>query len=100
MTPGRPVTIDEYYADIFDHAVPGLPEAATVREIPLEVPLRVYSRDGRLIQEIGMARARRYVMLSERIDGVIAAEWGLAHESVPDDQLDEALDPWRMTRPG
>ncbi len=27
-TPGRPVTIDEYYADIFDHAVPGLPEAA------------------------------------------------------------------------
>jgi len=27
-TPGRPIPIDEYFADIFDHAVPGLPEAA------------------------------------------------------------------------
>ncbi len=35
---------------------PGLPEAATVRDIPLQVPLRVYSRDGRLIQEIGEQR--------------------------------------------
>jgi len=26
--PGQPVTLDEYYADIFDHAVPGLPAAA------------------------------------------------------------------------
>ena len=41
-----------------------------------------------------MARARRYVMLSERIDGVTAADWGLAHESVPDDELDEAMARW------
>ena len=26
--PGRPITLDEYYADIFDNAVPGLGEAA------------------------------------------------------------------------
>ncbi len=26
--PSQPVTIDEYYADIFEHAVPGLPETA------------------------------------------------------------------------
>jgi anaerobic selenocysteine-containing dehydrogenase len=26
--PGEPVTLDEYYADIFENAVPGLPEAA------------------------------------------------------------------------
>jgi len=26
--PGRPVTLDEYYADIFENSVPGLPEAA------------------------------------------------------------------------
>lgn len=40
----------------YHYAKPGLPEAATVREIPLEVPLRIYSRDGRLIQEIGERR--------------------------------------------
>ena len=40
----------------YHFARPGLPEAATVRDIPLQVPLRVYSRDGRLIQEIGEQR--------------------------------------------
>ena len=28
---------------------PGLPPAETIREIPLETPLKIYSRDGRLI---------------------------------------------------
>ena len=32
---------------------PGLPPAETIREIPLETPLKIYSRDGRLIDEIG-----------------------------------------------
>ena len=40
----------------YHYALPNLPDAATVRDIPLEVPLRVYSRDGRLIQEIGERR--------------------------------------------
>ncbi len=35
---------------------PGLPAAETIREIPLQVPLRVYSRDGRLIEEVGERR--------------------------------------------
>ena len=26
--PGTPISLDEYYGDIFDHQVPGLPEAA------------------------------------------------------------------------
>lgn len=41
-----------------------------------------------------MARARQYVMLSERITGLTAAEWGLAHECVPDEQLDQAVQRW------
>lgn len=41
-----------------------------------------------------MARARRYVMLSERVDGLTAEDWGLAHESVPDDELDPAMARW------
>ena len=40
---GEPVTLDEYYADIFEHAVPGLPEAA--REEGLE-PLEYMRRYG------------------------------------------------------
>lgn len=64
-----------------------------VPEVELGTPLP-WAGTPRLIQEIGMARARRYIMLSERIDGVTAADWGLAHESVPDDQLDEAMTRW------
>ena len=32
---------------------PSLPKAETIREIPLETPLKIYTRDGRLIDEIG-----------------------------------------------
>ncbi|MDH3545489.1 MAG: PBP1A family penicillin-binding protein [Gammaproteobacteria bacterium] len=35
---------------------PGLPAAETIRNIPLQVPLRVFSRDGYLISEIGERR--------------------------------------------
>lgn len=35
---------------------PGLPAAETIRNIPLQVPLRVFSRDGHLISEIGERR--------------------------------------------
>lgn len=64
-----------------------------VPEVDLGTPLP-WAATPRLIQEIGMARARRYIMLSERIDGSTAADWGLAHESVPDDELDDAMSRW------
>lgn len=64
-----------------------------VPEVELGTPLP-WAGTPRLIQEIGMARARRYVMLSERITGPTAAEWGLAHESVADDELDQAMARW------
>ena len=35
---------------------PSLPQAETIRDIPLQVPLRIYSRDGRLISEVGERR--------------------------------------------
>ena len=35
---------------------PGLPEAETIRDIPLQIPLRIFSRDGHLISEIGERR--------------------------------------------
>ncbi|MGB5411003.1 MAG: transglycosylase domain-containing protein, partial [Woeseiaceae bacterium] len=35
---------------------PALPEAETIKDIPLQVPLRIYSRDGYLISEFGDQR--------------------------------------------
>ena len=35
---------------------PGLPDVATLRDIQMQVPLRVYSRDGRLMAQIGEQR--------------------------------------------
>ena len=35
---------------------PGLPKAETIRDIPLQIPLRIFSRDGYLISEIGERR--------------------------------------------
>lgn len=64
-----------------------------VPEVDLGTPLP-WGATPRLIQEIGMARARQYVMLSERVDGTTAAEWGLAHECVADDELDAAVARW------
>ena len=56
---------------------PGLPEAETIREIPLQIPLRIYSRDGRLIEEVGERRREliEYEDLPQHvIDAFIAAE--------------------------
>ncbi len=56
---------------------PGLPKAHTIRDIPLQIPLRIFSRDGYLISEIG---ERRRVIISfddlptHVVDAFIAAE--------------------------
>jgi penicillin-binding protein 1A len=38
------------------YVAPSLPAAQTIRDIPLQIPLRVFSRDGHLIEEIGQRR--------------------------------------------
>ena len=38
------------------YVLPGLPVAETIRDIPLQIPLRIFSRDGHLISEIGERR--------------------------------------------
>ena len=40
------------------HFVPQLPSAESLRDVPLQVPLRVYARDERLIAEFGEMRRR------------------------------------------
>jgi penicillin-binding protein 1A len=56
---------------------PGLPAAQTIRDIPLQIPLRIFSRDGHLIEEIGQRRRIlvRYGDVPQHvIDAFIAAE--------------------------
>ncbi|MBT8421608.1 MAG: transglycosylase domain-containing protein, partial [Gammaproteobacteria bacterium] len=56
---------------------PGLPAAETIREIPLQIPLRIYSRDGRLIEEVG---ERRRILITydelrpDLVNAFVAAE--------------------------
>jgi penicillin-binding protein 1A len=38
------------------YVAPSLPPAEAIREIPLQIPLRIFSRDGRLIEEVGERR--------------------------------------------
>ncbi len=54
------------------YASPSLPAAETIRDIPLQMPLRVYSRDGRLISEIGQ-RKRVLVDYDDVPDHVVQA---------------------------
>jgi penicillin-binding protein 1A len=56
---------------------PGLPAAQTIHDIPLQIPLRIYSRDGHLIEEIGQRRrilVRYDDVPPHVIDAFIAAE--------------------------
>jgi len=56
---------------------PGLPPAETIRDIPLQIPLRIFSRDGYLISEFG-ERRRILVTYDELpqhvVDAFVAAE--------------------------
>ncbi len=51
---------------------PGLPSAATLREVKLQTPLRIYTRDGRLMAQLGEQR-RTPVRFEEIPDVVLKA---------------------------
>ncbi len=64
---GIAAVIGAYY-----YVEPSLPQAETIRDIPLQIPLRIYSRDGRLIQEIG-ERRRILIEFDDLPDHVVNA---------------------------
>ncbi len=71
---GTASVVGAYY-----YVAPSLPPAATIGEIPLQIPLRIYSRDGRLIEEVG--ERRRILVTYEDlpqlvVDAFVAAEDG------------------------
>jgi penicillin-binding protein 1A len=71
---GVAAVIGAYY-----YVAPALPAAETIRDIPLQIPLRIFSRDGRLISEIGERERRRVLITydevpSHVVNAFVAAE--------------------------
>lgn len=64
-------------AAVYLYLAPGLPSIETLRDVKLQVPMRVYSADGEFIAEFGEQRRTplRYDQLPERmIQAILAAE--------------------------
>ena len=62
-------------------------------EVDLGLPL-TWGGTARLVHEVGAARARQLILLTDPVSGVEAAGWGLVHRAVPADELDAAVDDW------
>jgi penicillin-binding protein 1A len=65
------------FAGAYQYLAPEIPDAAALRDVKTQLPLRVYSRDGRLIAQIG--EQRRIPVTMEQvpptvIDAFLAAE--------------------------
>jgi enoyl-CoA hydratase/carnithine racemase len=62
-------------------------------EVDLGLPL-TWGGTARLVHEVGAARARQLIMLTDPVAGAEAERWGLVHRAVPADDLDAAVDDW------
>jgi enoyl-CoA hydratase/carnithine racemase len=62
-----------------------------VPEVDLGLPL-TWGALPRLVQELGAARAREWILLCDRIDASTARDAGAVHRVVPADGLDAAVD--------
>lgn len=71
------VTVTATVIGAYLYVSPGLPPAETIRDIPLQIPLRIFSRDGLLIEEVGERRRIliRYDDVPQHVvDAFVAAE--------------------------
>lgn len=62
-------------------------------EVDLGLPL-TWGGTARLVHEVGAARARELIMLTDPVDGARAESWGLVHRAVPAGELDATVDDW------
>jgi penicillin-binding protein 1A len=61
------------------YVAPSLPAAETIRDIPLQIPLRIFSRDGRLIEEVG--ERRRMLVDYDDLPGFVVDAFVSAEDS-------------------
>ena len=66
------MTITSAVIGAYYYVAPGLSPAETIREIPLQIPLRIFSRDRRLIAEVG-ERRRIIVTYDELPSHIVSA---------------------------
>ena len=65
----------------------------SIPEVDLGLPL-TWGATGRLLREVGAARARELILLCDRFDAQQAERWGLINRCVPQDQLDATVNEW------
>ena len=65
----------------------------SIPEVDLGLPL-TWGATGRLLRELGPARARELILLCDRFDAQQAERWGLVNRCVPPDQLDATVNEW------
>jgi anaerobic selenocysteine-containing dehydrogenase len=72
--PGEPITMDEYYGWMFEHSVPGLPEAAAREQL---TPLQYMRKYGVFqVSDRTYSRAHERPLASEELDGTSRDEAG------------------------
>lgn len=76
-----------------DFRIAAVDAQLSLPEVDLRMPL-TWGATARLVDEIGAARARELVMLTEPVDGARAEAWGMVHRAVPGDELDATVDDW------
>src|SRR5262245_38017677 len=50
---GAALVVMALVTGVYYYLAPGVPQAAELRDTQIQIPLQIYSRDGRLISEIG-----------------------------------------------
>jgi anaerobic selenocysteine-containing dehydrogenase len=69
--PGQPITMDEYYGWMFEHSVPGLPEAAAREHL---TPLAYMRKYGVFqVSDRSYSRAHERPLTREELDGTISS---------------------------
>lgn len=76
-----------------DFRMAALDAIFSLPEVELGVPLS-WAGVPRLIQEVGMARARQLLLRCTRLDAPTALDWGVAHAAVPAADLDAEVGRW------
>jgi anaerobic selenocysteine-containing dehydrogenase len=78
--PGEKLTVDEYYGWIFEHSVPGLPEAAAAQGL---TPLAYMRRYGSFEIRAGVGAVHEQPVPEAELDGAVADGFGRVYTPAP-----------------